>query len=204
MGFEKHSNYNNKSSFSSVVFGSEKPVLEVELNEAQQIVDTKLHMLARAVIGKGASLTPLNDRSVVYNATDKKYTLKDCIAITENGWMAYIDEVSISVNYLSPHIYLEVRESVKTCDDQLREYGNSSSSKVVTNTMQDSRFPFETTRRKVITYSLTASYQELSDTETVKYIPIATYDSTNNVVNRIITNRVERIEQFLEDLGYTI
>ena len=42
MGFEKYTNYTDNAGVSGVVFGSEKPVLEVELNEMQEIQKTFL------------------------------------------------------------------------------------------------------------------------------------------------------------------
>ena len=37
MSFDKHSNFNKQANFTEVKFGENKPVLEVELNEMQQI-----------------------------------------------------------------------------------------------------------------------------------------------------------------------
>ena len=47
--FNKYSNYTEESSFSSVVFGSNRPLLEVELNEVQQIINSKLNKIMKAL-----------------------------------------------------------------------------------------------------------------------------------------------------------
>ena len=49
--FDKYSNYNENTSHSSIIFGADKPVLEVELNEMQQIINTKLSRIITALLG---------------------------------------------------------------------------------------------------------------------------------------------------------
>jgi len=44
--FDRHSNYDTKSSYRQIVFGHDNPLLEVELNEMQQLQE-KLHRQVR-------------------------------------------------------------------------------------------------------------------------------------------------------------
>lgn len=48
--FDKYSNYAENTAHSSIVFGADKPVLEVELNELQQIINTKLSRIITAIL----------------------------------------------------------------------------------------------------------------------------------------------------------
>ena len=40
--FDKYTNYKENAGVSSVIFGAEKPVLEVEMNEVQEIQKTRM------------------------------------------------------------------------------------------------------------------------------------------------------------------
>ena len=80
--FDKYSNYNENTSFSGVVFGSEKPVLEVELNELQQIFNTKLSRLITALLGT-SSIAFLENSDVSYNSSMKLARVQNCIVITD-------------------------------------------------------------------------------------------------------------------------
>jgi len=51
--FDRHSNYNEKSSYTSVKFGHDRPLLEVELNELQQIQENARTSMLREAIPSG-------------------------------------------------------------------------------------------------------------------------------------------------------
>ena len=51
--FDKYTNYQNTAGVSGVVFGAEKAVLEVELNEMQEIGKTYMRDFFKSVIGNG-------------------------------------------------------------------------------------------------------------------------------------------------------
>ena len=53
--FSKLTNYAKNSGFSEVVFGAQAPVLEVELNELQEIINTKMQYLCSFI---GTSVFP--------------------------------------------------------------------------------------------------------------------------------------------------
>lgn len=196
--FDKHSNYNDKSSFSSVVFGADAPVLEVELNEVQQIIESKFSKLIKALLG-GACLAPLSDESFIYNVSDKRVDIRECVAFTNRGKILYVDKGSITMSASNPYLYLVVTESTKSYSDTLKQYGNETSSTTVPNTMMDSRVSAETSRRKVLTYSFLASNKTLNDTENIEYVSIGVYDSANNTMIRKRGN-IEELLLRTEDL----
>ena len=84
-GFDKYSNYNENTSFSSVVFGAEKPVLEVELNEMQQILNAKISRLCEIL---GVGFYPLSADNVVF--ANSSVTINGGIIVAPNGKIAVI------------------------------------------------------------------------------------------------------------------
>ena len=194
--FDKYSNYDEKSSFSSVVFGAEKPVLEVELNEMQQIFNTKLSRLITALLGT-SNIAFLEDSDVSYNSSLKLARVQNCIVITNTGLMALIEDTTVGVSSTNKFLYVKIQEETKTGEDTLRKYGNTIGG-VIDNSIKDSRSPVETTRRKVVTWTLQSGSSIPSSTNTVKYIKVGTFDSTTNTITVEVTNRLEKIEKQLE------
>lgn len=198
--FDKYSNYNENTSFSGVVFGAEKPLLEVELNELQQIINTKLSRVIKSVLG-GSSFIPLSEDSVEYDKSSKKLTFKDCVAVTDDGLTIYVNNVSISLSTTSYNaIYIQIQEVTKTADDTIKSYGNTSGGNV-TNTMKDSRTSdVETSRRKVTTFTIKTGSSVPSDTSTVKNILIGSWNGSTSTFTRNITSKVEKLEKQLNGI----
>lgn len=196
--FNKYSNYNENTSHSSVVFGADAPLLEVELNEMQQIVNTKLARLIKSILGT-SSVAFLEDSSVTYSSSTKLARVQNCLVVTDNGLMALIEDTTVGVTSTNKYLYVKIQEETKTSADSLRKYGNTIGS-VVTNTIKDSRSPVETTRRKVVTWTLQSGSSVPADTETTKYVKVGTFDSTSNTITTEVTNRIEKIEGQLNGL----
>lgn len=194
--FSKYSNYNENTAHSSVVFGAESPLLEVELNEMQQIINTKLSRLITAILGT-SSIAFLEDSDVSYNSSLKLARVQNCIVMTDNGLMALIEDTTVSVSSTNKFLFVKIQEETKTSEDTLRKYGNTIGS-VVDNPIKDSRSPIETTRRKVVTWTLQSGSSVPKDTDTVKYVKVGTFDSTTNTITKEVTNRIEKIENQLE------
>lgn len=173
--FTKYSNYNENTSHSSVVFGSNSPLLEVELNELQQIADSKLSRLVKIF---GSGVVAHSSNSVSFNSSTLTLTLTDCSVITANGVIAYVPSASIVLSTSSSAAYFEVKEVVVDSNTEMREYGNTNG-QVVTNTIKDSRFSVETSKRKAITYTLKTSGYTPNDTDTIKYVSVGTYSSSS-------------------------
>ena len=176
--FDKYSNYDSKAPFSSVVFGSESPVLEAELNELQQIFDSKIDRIC-SVLGSG--FYPILDSNVVLSSTT--LTVSGGIIISPDGKVAMVKEsCSVTVSTSNPYVYFEVSEIDVTKDTELHAYGNTVGT-VITNTIQDSRLPIETTRRKAIIYTLKAGVK--SSLTNVNYVGVGTYASSSFTLEKV-------------------
>ena len=193
--FDKYSNYDENTSHSSIVFGSEKPVLEVELNELQQIINTKLSRIITALLGT-SSIAFLDGSSLSFNSSTNLARVQNCLVVTNNGLTALIEDTTVSVSSTKNILYVKIQEETKTGNDTLREYGNTIGN-VITNTIIDSRSSIETTRRKVVTWTLQSGSSVPADTDTVKYVKIGTFDSSTNKITPEVTNRIEKIENQL-------
>lgn len=199
--FDKYSNYNENTSHSSIVFGADKPVLEVELNEMQQIINTKLSRIITAILGV-SSVAFLEDSSLSFNSSLNLARVENCLVVTDNGWFALIEDTTVGVTSTKNILYVKIQEETKTSSDTIRKQGNTIGS-VVTNTIMDSRSPVETTRRKVVTWTLQSGSSVPADTDTTKYVKIGTYDSTTNTITPVVTNRVEKIEKQLNGISFS-
>lgn len=147
--FDKYSNYNENTSFSSVVFGAEKPVLEVELNEMQQILDAKLQKIGRAL---GVGYYPLEDSNISINMN--KVTVNGGIVVAPNGLVVEVkDSLTVTVNGSTPVAYFEVNEIDVTSETVLKKHGLVSG-EIIDNPIVDLRIGVETSRRKAVTYAL--------------------------------------------------
>ena len=190
--FDKYSNYNKETSFSSVVFGSEKPLLEVELNELQQILNNKISNILKAI---GTKVVFVEAPTVT--VSPKKFTLNRTMVYDEkSGYVLEIDTASVTYTTTNKEIYLQLEEKEVNHSTELRSYGNTSGA-VVTNTIKDSRVVGETTRRKCLTFTLVAGATVPTNTNTLKYVHIATisssgiatytsYTSANNLMGELL------------------
>lgn len=172
--FNKDSNYNENESFSRVLFGSEAPLLEVELNELQQIITTKFSRLIK-MFGQG--VYGLADNSFAY--ASGTLTVTNAVIIQNDGMTAYVQSASAAVAN-GARAYFRLEEATATASDTLKAYGNTAGSNV-TNTIQDSRSSAETSRRKVIKYTLMSGASVPSDTSQYKYVSVGYVNGGNFV-----------------------
>ena len=100
--FSRYSNYTEETAFSSVVFGANAPVLEVELNEMQQILNNKIGGLLESF---GDVLIPLKGHSVecVLDSTEAvgdilRVNVKECLAVCK-GNPFYIKDSRADIVY---------------------------------------------------------------------------------------------------------
>ena len=177
--FDKYSNYTEDTSFSSVVFGAEKPVLEVELNELQQIIDSKIKRITGVL---GSCIVPLSNGSISYSSSAKKLTISKCVIITESGLTAFIDYLYVSIS--AGEVYIKVQEIEVDSTSILKEYGNTDGN-TITNTIIDSRFNMETTKRKIVVYTIMNGSAVPSDTDTEKYVRVGKLYGTTFTPNSI-------------------
>lgn len=191
--FDKYSNYNENTSFSSIVHGADKPVLEVEMNEMQQIVNTKVARIVKAI---GACVLPLADTSLVFDKGTKVLTVADSIIYADGGLTAYVKSAQVTLSNTNKCAYFKVEEVTATMNTELKEFGNTAGAKV-TNTIKDNRSPIETTRRKVVQYTLMSGASVPENTTTVKYVGVGTFNvDLNSFVDEKATS--------IADLGLSV
>lgn len=152
MSFDKYSNYREDAGVSSVVFGATKRVLEVEMNEMQEVQKSMLRRVVKNTIGNG--VTDLS--KLVYEKGEVK-VLSGC-ALAVNGYL--IECSGLSTKVTNGNVYLQVWEETVSCEGTLKKGGNQQSTETVTNYFKDSRTPAETTRRKVMKYTLSLDTNE--------------------------------------------
>ena len=147
--FDKYTNYDDQAGVSGVVFGANKSVLEVELNEAQEINKKLLCNMIAKVCGDGITdITKITYKNGVISIAS------DC-SIAVDGIIINCTGLSMSVS--SGTVYLQVWEEVVDYNATLKKEGNQNSSDVIDNYIKDSRVNEETTRRKVVKYTLATS-----------------------------------------------
>lgn len=144
--FDVYSNYKDNAGVSGVVFGAEKPVLEVEVNEVQEIQKTMLRRAIKNIMGDG--ITDLS--KVVYE--DGAVKVKEGCALVVDGIM--VECTGLSQTVTSDTVYLQVWEETQNYADTLKEEGNQQDSATVANWFKDTRSDVETSRRKVVKYTL--------------------------------------------------
>ena len=144
--FDIYSNYKDNAGVSGVVFGAEKPVLEVEVNEVQEIQKTMLRRAIKNIMGDG--ITDLS--KVVYE--DGAVKIKEGCALVIDGIM--VECTGLSQTVTSDTVYLQVWEETQNYADTLKEEGNQQDSATVANWFKDTRSDVETSRRKVVKYTL--------------------------------------------------
>lgn len=144
--FDKYTNHRDNAGVSSVVFGAEKPLLEVEMNEVQEIQKSMLRRAIKNIIGDG--VTDLS--KIVYEGGAVK--VKEGCALAVDGYM--VESTGLSITASSGTVYLQVWEETATYSETLKKEGNQQDSATVTNWFKDNRSDAETSRRKVVKYTL--------------------------------------------------
>ena len=144
--FDKYTNHRDNAGVSGVVFGAEKPLLEVEMNEVQEIQKSMLRRAIKNIIGDG--VTDLS--KIVYEGGAVK--VKEGCALAVDGYM--VESTGLSITASSGTVYLQVWEETATYSETLKEEGNQQDSTTVTNWFKDNRSDTETSRRKVVKYTL--------------------------------------------------
>lgn len=150
--FGKFSNYDPKTAFSSVVFGAQAPVLEVELNELQEIFNRKLQLLSMLM---GDSIIVPTSGSISYDINSMELSITNCVAVS-GGLITLIPQDRVVMSQDNTVAYLRLTEKVVSHEDTLTENGKVGG-ETIENPIIDPRVGVETSRRKVIIYSLECS-----------------------------------------------
>lgn len=146
--FEKRSNYNKDAGVVQVKIGFEKPVLEVELNEMQEIQRQRVKDVIQAVVPNSVL------HGGTYTYSNGIFKIQEVTAIIE-GEIIYIPSLQISAGN-DDIIYIRVWEKEITATTVMKAYGNEQG-EVIPNYIVDSRVGQETSRRIVLAYDLVKS-----------------------------------------------
>lgn len=146
--FEKRSNYNKDAGVVQVKIGFEKPVLEVELNEMQEIQRQRVKDVIQAVVPNSVL------HGGTYTYSNGIFKIQEVTAIIE-GEIIYIPNLQISAGN-DDIIYIKVWEKEITATTVMKAYGNEQG-EVIPNYIVDSRVGQETSRRIVLAYDLVKS-----------------------------------------------
>lgn len=192
--FDKYSNYSENMGFSSIVFGSEKPVLEVELNEMQQIINSKFSRLFKML---GTCVVPISDEPFVVeniSSTESNLNIPELIVLEDSGYSFYVKPLTISLDLDSPYVYFKVEEVTLDFNSTINEYGYENGA-IISNSIKDVRSPMETTKRKAIRYSILIGSSIPENKDNVKYIPLCLWDLEDSV-SLLSTSRFEKLETY--------
>lgn len=200
--FDKYTNYRDGAGISSVVFGANSPVLEVELNEMQEIQKTMLRTLIKNVIGDGINdlnkilCTQYKDNSGGKSVLMSTVSFTDDCVILCDGYIINCGGLSCTtVMSDNKTIYLWVFEEEVDYTSNLYENGNIDG-KTISNWIKDSRVLSETTRRKVVKCALRGD--KPSDSNVI-YIPIVKINSATKNVTKLI-NEVRNIRELTSNV----
>lgn len=159
MSFDKHSNFNKQANFTEVKFGENKPVLEVELNELQQIQNEARADIIRDTIPSGFTQLGEIDYDYCLNNENKIKLKTDSVAYV-NGYRINIPKDTIIDIGEAPKkdaredlLFLEVwREEVNSESKLTKEGGEGQPT--ISNTIKDTRYPIETTHRVALKWRI--------------------------------------------------
>ena len=190
--FDKYTNYRNDAGVSGVVFGAEKTVLEVELNEMQEISKNMLRDLIKNVIGDG--ITDIS--KIAYN--DGILNIGECCIIVD-GILINCSGLSLAVES-DTTAYLQVWEDTEEYSATLHKEGNQQDASAVDNWFKDERSDVETTRRKVVKYQVSTSVDSSKHNLAIASVSSGVMTVNINEVN--INNLYDRVQTMSDNLGY--
>lgn len=185
---ERKSNYKENTSFSSVVFKDKSPVLEVELNEIQDIVNTKISRIIKSI---GQGVISLSEDSITYNKTAKKVVVKNCVVLEESGLTVYVKEASLGIDSTNTCVYFLLNEKLVTGSDVINENGMKTGAPRVDNTIIDPRYGVETSNRLVTEFTLLGANSFPTTKGVVPLGKISEDLTTFNVYEGGINNKVK-------------
>lgn len=145
--FDVYSNYRDNAGVSGVVFGANKGLLEVELNELQDIQKHQLRNFIAKIIGDGVTDTD----KITYS--DGSVVIADGCTFAVNGYVINCTGLELEASN-GDSIYLQIWEDQATYSSTLKEEGNQQEETTVQNWFKDSRGEDETTRRLILKYQL--------------------------------------------------
>ena len=223
VNFNKYSNVMDMDSypFSSIVFGENAPLLEVELNEMQQIFNKQLYRLSSAI---APCIIPLDDKPYElesYSGGHVELNLKNLIFIDKKGRTFYLGGKRTLDCYVHSDVckvYVCANTTTFNYNSEITEHGFLKSdiatgSSQISNPIIDGRVGIETTKREATTYQfycdlhgvgaipssaiVIGSFYRNSGNDTVEFVP-------NEEVWGSIPNRLLSIKKLYGDTNINI
>jgi len=149
--FDRKSNYDKDSGIVEVQIGMEKPVLEVELNELQEIARERVRKVVSSTISDGA----FSDTGISYSGGKVKVVNTTFII---DGELIFVDNLELPASN-NDEVFIKVWDKQVTGEDILKKYGNEQG-EVIPNKIIDERVGKETSRRIVLAYDLVKSLEQ--------------------------------------------
>lgn len=171
--FTKYSNFSEATSFDSVIFGANAPVLEVELNEVQQIQDMQRKRVQQSL---GDMIVPVIGGSISLDSSSGAVSVTKCAVASKDGFSAFINDVLSATVATGRYVYIVLTKTPVNGTSTLKSYGNVNGA-IITNPIIDSRSSVETSRRYVITVSIAVNTSVPANTNTVHNVVIAYRES---------------------------
>ena len=171
--FTNYSHFDANAAFSSVKYGSNALVLEVELNETQNILDNKVKTLILDRFGNGFYKTG----TLTYATGSVTLAIEKAFA---NGNIVYISSLVLALAE-GESAYLDVWEQELVYTDTIKKFGNQQEVLTLTNYIKDIRVTEETTKRTQVQYNIVKTTGVSGHT----YLPICTITAGLLVDNRV-------------------
>lgn len=185
--FDKYTDYKPNAGVSTVVFGKNKPVLESEMNELQEITKHSFERIINAFIEDGMS----KEGKITYSKG--VLTISPC-TVSCKGIIIKNTGLSVPLNN-GQTAYLKVSEIDANYNSEIKEEGNKQSTNTIINYFKDSRYGIETTKRKLVVYDLVT---ENSD----DCIPVARITDNGELVTLInVINSIADISNKMGELN---
>lgn len=145
VNFNKYTNYNKDSALDSIRFGSNAPLLEVELNELQEIIKNKADLILSNVLGDGIS----TKSNIKYE--NGILSINNTIALIK-GQLIRLNGIGLS-GLEEGDIYINATITDVDYNSTLRKYGYVDG-EIIDNTIKDTRYTKETSKRKSLEYNI--------------------------------------------------
>lgn len=182
--------------FQSIIFGSNAPLLEVELNEAQVLLSNMIRRLS-SIVGYYSQ----SGITFTFNANDLSVDFKMSGTHILNGYVFNIpDGFSINVPY-GYRLYLKIEEVDVDRNSQLYNNGIVQSGNEIDNTIVDDRYSMETSMRRSLCITPTITKSSNPGDE---YFYVGSSNKDDSIVNAdyfsdTILSQIQDIKDVIKD-----
>lgn len=179
--FSLYSRFNPLKNFTTVRFGANAKLLEVEVNEMQDIQNHMRRELIRSIYPNGI----FTGTNITYSAG--VLTLSEAFVVLD-GDIIDIERLSINAPTAGMRIYFRKHYKEITSTDPIKSGGDVTNASEIPNDIYDNRYPIETSRRIQLQFELKTSKEiGVPDTEIMElgYISTPLQEGTGTGTNLI-------------------